>query len=626
MPPCLRKWVRARLGLALLLAAALCVLPCGPARALDWSGLAQPVGTFVGNGANPDGVYAPATINALLGGTPPFDSGTSVTLIRLTRTQQYVRFYNPTDLANPSNAIGSWMMLASEVRGLTAAQVRDKFALPALPTNVVQVVVPTGYALYTGIAAPIAGWGDGGGLQNRAMNTKPPAGIAADGFLPAGSFVNAQALADAPVLSYRAQATGASSAPGASAVGAYMDTLAPRAGGDLEGVYNALDTLLFTGRGAEVGQAMAQFSPARFEALNTVALRTGALLAAALDARAQSLAGASALGSYAGAYAGPYAGLDAGQGGEAERFALAYTGGLEDLAAALPRLGRRQGRAGEWGLWLRGTGEYVRDNALGATPYSAATAAAHAGADRRIPLGEDEGLVLGLGAGLARTLLDWERDGGDSATTTLSLSAYAFWTGGEYFVNSDLTLDAAFTEARRRIKTAVTDRVARSSQSGEGASLRLRAGRRLGLERGWTLAPSVELGYGLHRQNAFSERGAGDLGLDVRAATAQTLVAGAELALGRRLELEDGAALAPEAALGWRRETPLDSRVTRASFSGYSQSFQSYGDDAPRDSLLLRAGLAHRDGAGLTRFARYQGTLRNRFQAHGLELGCRWEF
>jgi len=583
-------------------------LAVAPARALDWTTLAQPVGAFVGNTANPSGVYAPATINTLLlPATAPFDSGTSVTLIRVTQTHQFVRFYNPTDPLNPSSAVGSWVMRASEVRGLSAAQIRDKFALPALPTDIVLVFVSFGFALYTGIAAPIAGWGDGGGQPTRLMANKNPAEIAPDAWLPAANYKYAQALSGAPVLSYRSATSGSGAAAN---MGAYMDALSPRAYSDLDGIYNALDTLALAGQPSSVGQAMSQFSPARFDALNTVFLRTSALQAASLDARANTLTQGIAS-----------AGAEESESGEP--ILLAFAGGLEELAAVLPRLGQRQTKAGEWGLWLRGAGEYLRDSAKGQTPFSAVTGAVHAGADRRI----SPELVIGLGAGLARTQLDWEQNGGDSVTSTLSLAGYGFWTSGELFVNADLTLDAAFTQARRRILTAVTDRVARSSQSGEGAGVRVRAGRRIALEDGgWTLTPSVEVGYGLHRQNAFTENGAGDLNLDVRAGTAQTLRTGAELAAGLRLALDDGSILSPEAALGWLRETPLDDRVTRASFTGYSESFQTSGDGTARDNLTLRAGLLHRTSAGPTHFARYSGMLRDRFQAHSVELGCRWTF
>lgn len=582
------------------LLAALLLAPF-PARALDWRTLDQPVGAFVGNAANPDGVYAPATINTILGGIPPFDPGTDVTLIRLTRTQQYVRFYNPTDPVNPSGAVGSWMMRAGEVRGLTSAQIRDKFALPAMPTSIVQVIVPANYALYTGIAAPIAGWGDGGGLQNRAMANRPPAGIANDPWLPASSYVNAQPLAATPVLSYGFAASGERGA----GMGAYMDSLAPRVGSDLEGIYDSLDTMLFTGGQADVAQAMDQFSPARFDALNRIFQRAISLQQAAIDVRADELDQGLADG-------------DAGA-----PVLLAAAGGLEQLAGVLPRLGRRRADAGDWGLWLRGTGEYMRDDARKATPYSAVTAALHAGADRR--LGRE--FVLGFGVGYARTRLDWDQDGGDCDTDTVSLTLYGLWRRAQWFVNADLGLNAAFTSARRHIRSAVADRTARSDQTGGGAGVRIRAGKRVPVgEDGWTLTPSVELGYSLHRQNSFTENGAGDLDLHVRTATSQTVRTGADLALANHLDLGNGAALVPEAALGWRRDTPLDDRGIQASFSGYSQGFTSYGDDSPADELLLRAGVIHRDAAGLTRFLRYSGTLSDHFQAHGLEAGCRWEF
>lgn len=591
-------------GLALLLAV---VLAAAPARALDWSTLAQPVGTFVGNAGYPSGVYDAAVINTILGGNPPFDSGTGVTLIRVTQTHQYVRFYNPTALVNPSGAVGSWMMRASEVRGLTAVQIRNKFALLALPTNIVQVLVPVNYALYTGIAAPIAGWGDGGGLQNRVMANKPPAGIAADPWLPGSSYANAQALGSGGVLSYSAAA--GSGAASAGRMAAYMDALTPRANSDLDGVYNSLDTLLFTGHQAGLAQALEQFSPARFSAMNTVSLRAGALYAASLDARSAALAAG---------------GGEISSASSADFFQLMLDGGAGGLAAAMPQLGRSGGaELGQWSLWLRGTGEYLRENAKSQTAYSAVTGALHAGADRNVA----PGLALGLGASLARTRLTWEQDGGDADTNTFGLSAYGFWTGGAWFANADLGLEAAFTDARRRIKTAVTDRTASSSQSGQGGSLRLRAGKRLEFdEGGWTLVPSVELGYALHRQNAFRESGAGDLNLDLRAATAQTLRTGAELAFVTRVDLADGAVLTPEAALGWLRETPLDNRMQRAAFSGYTETFQTYADDSPQDSLLLRAGLVLAGSDGQTRYARYSGTLRDRFQAHSVELGCRWSF
>lgn len=59
---------------------------------------------------------------------------------------------------------GSWLMKLSDIQGLTPAQIQDKFALPYAPTHYCYVNVPAGVQMYTGVAAPVVGWGNGGGL------------------------------------------------------------------------------------------------------------------------------------------------------------------------------------------------------------------------------------------------------------------------------------------------------------------------------------------------------------------------------------------------------------------------------------------------------------------------------
>jgi len=107
---------------------------CLPARAEDWRNLVQPVGSLLA-------VETANTVNVRLGlANPPFDLATDVTTIQSTTPLYFVRFYNPTAPINPSGAVGSWVMRSAEVRGLTLAQVRDKFALPALPNSMAMVL------------------------------------------------------------------------------------------------------------------------------------------------------------------------------------------------------------------------------------------------------------------------------------------------------------------------------------------------------------------------------------------------------------------------------------------------------------------------------------------------------
>jgi hypothetical protein len=93
-------------------------------------------------------------------GQKPWDSSTQVTETTLFRTGKYVRVY-AEGVTKPS---GSWVMEASEIEGLTMAQIQQKFALPFTPTAVATANIPAGTTVRVGVAGKNA-WGDGGGMQ-----------------------------------------------------------------------------------------------------------------------------------------------------------------------------------------------------------------------------------------------------------------------------------------------------------------------------------------------------------------------------------------------------------------------------------------------------------------------------
>jgi hypothetical protein len=43
-----------------------------------------------------------------------------------------------------NNKLGSWMMDAREIKGLSPQQIKDKLALPELPTQISDTIVPSG--------------------------------------------------------------------------------------------------------------------------------------------------------------------------------------------------------------------------------------------------------------------------------------------------------------------------------------------------------------------------------------------------------------------------------------------------------------------------------------------------
>lgn len=99
------------------------------------------------------------------GNRPPY-SGLRAQEIVLKQETVFVRVHN-------ENMPGSWLMRKKDVDGLTALQIKEKFALPDLPTKISEVHVPAGTRVRVGIASSQKGWGIGGGMQYELIDKIP---------------------------------------------------------------------------------------------------------------------------------------------------------------------------------------------------------------------------------------------------------------------------------------------------------------------------------------------------------------------------------------------------------------------------------------------------------------------
>ncbi len=78
----------------------------------------------------------------------PYKRGTSVLTRTTTKPEKFVRVFTKGKTA----AQGKWLMRARDIRGLTPAQIKRKFALPHVPTHFVHVTVPQKTKVSIGIA------------------------------------------------------------------------------------------------------------------------------------------------------------------------------------------------------------------------------------------------------------------------------------------------------------------------------------------------------------------------------------------------------------------------------------------------------------------------------------------
>jgi hypothetical protein len=101
------------------------------------------------------------------GWKPPYAANTPVQEFVTAEETVFVRVHGEGNMAR------SWMMRASDIEGLTAAQIKDKFALPELPKFVSEVHVPAGTNVRVGTVAAQEGWGQGGATQYELLQRLP---------------------------------------------------------------------------------------------------------------------------------------------------------------------------------------------------------------------------------------------------------------------------------------------------------------------------------------------------------------------------------------------------------------------------------------------------------------------
>lgn len=610
--------------LALALAGALGLFPA-PAPAADWQSLVQPRGELIQlwNPNQVNGFCRQWDSNIVPGVTDPYDTATLVTEVKTTQTLRFVRFFSGADPR------GGWIMRAAEVRGLTQAQIADRFALPIAypPTNIVLVNVPAStatknYGLLTGLAGAIWQpgyyWGHGGGTQTRIIKggtvdpTKYPF-IAAFGeyqtYIPVESYIHPQPTGDFALL-YGPRVAGGN----AGRVAAYLDRFIPAAYSDLEYVYECLDYLNWANYGyGPLRQALRQLTPERYDAFRTVGVRRSLLFGQALGQRSQSLR----LG---------FAGGPGGAGSLADGLGmlaqLAYAGTVSDLRQVMPGMLPAQTTPGGFGLWARGLGEFGGQAGYGErTGFGYRTGGLVAGLDWQ----PHRNFLVGLGAGYLRTNLDWQNSGGNADQNNVKLGIYGSYFTPRYFIDAALTGGIAWGPANRSIIFEGVNRNALSEQTGRDLAAMVRGGYNFNF-KGWMLTPTAELAYIYLNQDPFQEKGAGDVNLRVGAVGAQVLRTQLGARLARTFTTAGGAKIIKEVNIGWAHEFPLDGRGITSNLTALPGSFTVPGAGNDTDSLLVGAAVTAQLANKVSAYGRYDAELRRDFYAHMVNLGLRFDF
>jgi outer membrane autotransporter protein len=562
--------------------------PLAQAQQTDPASLVLPIGRTLQ-------VFSAEDVNAYLASKgyiyPPFLAHSQVPETMPSQTLRFVRVYNPAD---NSNQTGRWIMRAEFIRGLTPEQIRDRFALPSVPTHITLVDIPSNVApLLTGIAGPIAQYGPGGGQQSY---------IVGDGYqFPASAFIHPQALT-ADAMSYAPVVGGGN----AGQVASYLDGFIPRPYSDLEGVYDKLDFLNWTGFGSgPLRAAMEQLSPEPYDAFAHIAVRNSLLFGSTLLQRGQYLRQAMA-GSASSSQAPNR---------------LAYAGDMGNAPLADASQSSSSFLKGA-SVWLKGAGEFGdQSGSAERTGFSYQTGGPVFGVDYHFR----EDVYFGFGVGYLRTGLDWDNDRGSADMDSTAFGLYGGYAGSLFFVESAFTGGVNWMSTQRQIDFLDLSRTAKSSLSGDDIAFQIRGGANF-VQWGWELTPMAEVGYFNTSQSAFTEHGADSLNLNVESRDAQTFRSELKVQVARGFAINEGLKLTPSVDVGWAHQIPLGDRGITASLSDIGGGFTVRGFDDAEDTCLVGAGLVAAMANHLTFYAYYRGELSGEFNAHGVNVGLRYSF
>ena len=531
------------------------------ADAADWRTLVQPIGT-----QNDPYLLDPAVLNALYSaGKGPWDTATSVTNIKTTTPQFFVRFYNPTAAQNSSRQEGSWVMRSSTVRGMNAQQIRDLFALPNTPTMMTLGLTTTGASLYTGIAGPIEGWGSGGGQQSQSYSG------------PYTTFFNAQPVSNG-VLLYQSMA----GTPNLYTVGAYLVAHTPEAWSDMESIYNSLDVLYNPASSELFNSALKSISPACFDNLAESGVRAVLMQNQAIDGRIDQLVFHESLPGFWSKALRSY------QHYSAEGF----DGDVDGVIIGADTKTSTNAFSGISIGWLKGAVTWSDNGGRAAADYYRIAAYSALMLD-------DAFLQVAVSGGSA--------DG----NSVRNIHIGTFYQPSQYSSSTS--------------PLAALSRTANASYKGWNADCSLRGGALMhaGLLR---LIPSASMGYLYQSRGGFRETGAGSLDFNVSDAQSQAFHTQAVLRLERVVVLKDQQKITPGISIGWAYEKRIDRQAVTASMNGWSDSFSTYSSQPVQHVLTGSAGVMMNVGKRVIAYADYICQRASGYSSNGLEAGLSLEF
>ncbi|AEB08120.1 autotransporter outer membrane beta-barrel domain-containing protein [Desulfobacca acetoxidans] len=397
-----------------------------------------------------------------------------------------------------------------------------------------------------------------------------------------------------------------------AAIGAMLNRLAGVTTGDLDTVLHTIDYLPDN---TGVRQAFQQVSAEKSAALSNLAL-TGASFQ--MRQQAQRLTDLRF---------GPRGGGPAADGFGALRLNYSSLQGLMlayNSASLAGLLTPRPGTAAEkpWGFYLYPSLVLgSQQSSLNQTGYNFNMAGFTTGAD--CWLGDN--LVLGLATGYSHSDADFKGSGGNVATNTWPLTAYAAYLGRSWYTYGSLGYALNLFDLERNLAFGGLQRTAKSSPTGHQLNAYGEAGYDV-KAKNLIITPMASLAYSGLWIDSYQESGAGALNLQVGGQSADSLQTGVGLKVAAPVK-RAAFTLVPQVYASYQHEFANGSRGLNASLSQAGTTFAFRTDAAQRDFAVVGAKVDLVTRKNVQIGVNYNAEVgRGNSTAHSVYAGVRWQF
>jgi uncharacterized protein with beta-barrel porin domain len=345
--------------------------------------------------------------------------------------------------------------------------------------------------------------------------------------------------------------------PNQQAVAGVLDAAIPTATGDLQTVFDSLETALAT----EIAPLLDAIGGESLTAFATARQMLGERTARAIHRRSR----------------------DPGRG---EGWAF-YRPEDHDVAAQgdeRPLIDRVRPSA-----WVDGLGLFGQlDGDTGEADVDALLYGATLGADATIA----EQFVVGLAAGYARSDVDLDHREADVYGDTVQGALYAGFVDPRGYVSGYGRYAYTFQDSTRRIESSTLSRRAKADWDAQDYGAGVEAGVTLASYRGFAFQPIAGVDWLRLTEESYTESGAGSLNLIVDPETLETTAARFGGRVFGRVDMGDPGVLVPELRAFYQHLSGDRERALEATLVGTPglTSIGVRGAELPRDNLLLGIG------------------------------------